>query len=61
MKDYDRKMREKWIYSEDERMQRKVDRELSKYKKCYSERNDKDEQMDNAFQKLLNLKAELEG
>lgn len=49
MKDYDRKMREKWIYSEDERMLRKIDRELSKYKKCYCERNGKDEQWDTLF------------
>ena len=61
MKNRDAKMRERFLQREDDRLLRKVDKEIRNYKRDAYERTGKDEYEDEAFQRLLNIKAEMEG
>ena len=61
MKDRDAKMRERFLQREDDRILRKIDKQIKREKAAYREKTDKDEQMDEAYQILLNINAELEG
>lgn len=55
MKDLDRKMRDRHWQKEDDRLQRKAEKRLRKYKETFYKRTDKDEQEDEAIQRLLEL------
>lgn len=61
MKDRDAKMRERYLQREDERLLRMIEKRERKAKEAFYSRTDKDEQEDEAFQRLLNLAAELRG
>lgn len=60
MKNRDQKMRERYERLEEERLLRKIDKQIRKEKEVAFARTDKDEYEDEAFQRLLTLKAELE-
>ena len=61
MKNRDEKMRQRFLDREDERLLRKVDKQIRKDKiSCYG-CTDRDAEQDEAYQLLLNLKAQLEG
>ena len=59
MKDRDAKMRERYLQREDERLLRMIEKRERKAKEAFYSRTDKDEQEDEAFQRLLNLAAKL--
>ena len=61
MKNRDEKMRQRFLDREEDRLLRKVDKQIRNQKRAFSERTDKDREADEAYQRLLNLKAELEG
>ena len=61
MKNLDEKMRQRFLDREDDRLLRKVDKEIRKHKRASYARTDKDEQEAEMIQRLLNIKAELEG
>jgi len=61
VKDRDAKMRERYLQREDERLLRMIEKRERKAKEAFYSRTDKDEQEDEAFQRLLNLAAELRG
>ena len=61
MKDFDAKMRERYLQREDDRLQRKLEKRIRKGKEAFYSRTDKDEQAADAYQRLLNLAAELRG
>ena len=61
MKSYDSKMRERFLQREDDRLLRKIEKQIRKEKVACYERTDKDRQADEAYQRLLNIKAKLEG
>lgn len=61
MKNRDQKMRERYERLEEERLQRKIDKEIRKKKEAAYARSDKDEYEAEAIQRLLNLRAKLEG
>lgn len=60
MKDRDAKMRERFLQREDDRLLRKIEKKIRKEKEAFYTRTDKDEQEDEAFQRLLNIKSQLE-
>lgn len=61
MKDRDAKMRERYLQREDDRLLRKIEKQERKAKEAFYARSDKDEQEDEAFQRLLNIAAKLNG
>lgn len=61
MKNRDAKMLERFLQREDDRLLRKIDKQIRKEKEAIYTRTDKDRQEDEAYQRLLNIKAELEG
>ena len=61
MKDRDAKMRERYLEREDDRLLRKIEKQIRKEKEAFYARTDKDNQENEAFQRLLNIKAKLEG
>ena len=61
MKNRDAKMRERFWQREDDRLLRKIDKQIKKYKEASYNRTDKDIHEDDVYQRLLNIKAELEG
>lgn len=60
MKNRDAKMRERFLQREDDRLLRRIEKQIKKEKSARYGRTDKDMQEDEAFQRLLNIKAELE-
>lgn len=60
MKNRDAKMRERYLDREDDRLLRKIENKMRKYKMSFYERTDKDREADEDYQRLLNIKAELE-
>ena len=64
MKNLDAIMRERYEQKEYygyTRLQKKIDKKIREEKTAFHNRIDKDEEADEAYQKLLNLKAKLEG
>lgn len=61
MKNRDAKMRERFLQREDDRLLRRIEKQIKKEKAACYARTDKDEQEDEMLQRLLNIKTELEG
>lgn len=59
MKNRDAKMRERYLQREDERLLKKIEKQERKAKEAAYSRTDKDEQEDEAFQRLMNIAAKL--
>ena len=52
-------LNERWKDRENERLLRKTEKQMRKEKEAAYSRTDKDEQADEAYQRLLNIAAEL--
>ena len=61
MKNRDSKMRERFLQREDDRLLRRIEKQIKKEKEALYERTDKDYKADEEYQRLLNIAAKLEG
>ena len=60
MKNRDAKMRERYLNREDDRLLRMVEKQVRKEKEAFYGRTDKDEQADEVYQRILDLRKHLE-